>query len=491
MIIQLYTMQTAEEALACVEAGADHVGLTPPQGLPGELPSLEAMRDIVMAVGDRARCVALTVDMDPARIITLVEVVKPAILHLCPLADAITPETVAALRARLPGIPVMQAVSVTGPESVRVACEYGEVADYLILDTQAPDIPGIGASGVTHDWSVSRAIVDCRADPGDPGRRALARERRGRDPRRGAVGRGLADPYEPAAARRGVPQGSRRGSRRSWRRPGVPDPYVVVLGDLNVDLTLALPDRSAPASERLVREPRQTGGGTAGNTAAALARLGVPVEFAGSVGDDGFGRWLVDDLRAAGVGTRGLVVTRDAPTCQVIAMVEPDGERYLVVWPLDGGALTRLAPGDVDRGLVAGAAWLHTTGMCLRASPVASSVLTAMRVARDAGVPVSIDLNLRRGALGPGRRGAGCRHRGGRRSPTSSWATARRSWCRWRGRPGSRSTGAEAAARALAGGTRTVVGRLGAQGALALLVGGRGHGGPGVRGRRPQPGRRR
>jgi phosphoribosylanthranilate isomerase len=104
--------------------------------------------------------VALTVDMDPARIITLVEVVKPAILHLCPLADAITPETVAALRARLPGIPVMQAVSVTGPESVRVACEYGEVADYLILDTQAPDIPGIGASGVTHDWSVSRAIVD-------------------------------------------------------------------------------------------------------------------------------------------------------------------------------------------------------------------------------------------------------------------------------------------------------------------------------------------
>ncbi len=247
----------------------------------------------------------------------------------------------------------------------------------------------------------------------------------------------------------------------------MPDPYVVVLGDLNVDLTLALPDRSAPASERLVREPRQTGGGTAGNTAAALARLGVPVEFAGSVGDDGFGRWLVDDLRAAGVGTRGLVVTRDAPTCQVIAMVEPDGERYLVVWPLDGGALTRLAPGDVDRGLVAGAAWLHTTGMCLRASPVASSVLTAMRMARDAGVPVSIDLNLRLElwglddavlaavteavALADVVLGNG---------PEELVPLARAS--------GFEVEGAEAAARALAGGTRTVVGRLGAQGALAL-----------------------
>ena len=45
---------------------------------------------------------------------------------------------------------------------------------------------------------------------------------------------------------------------------------VVVLGDLNVDLTLELPDRAAPAPERVVREPRLTGGGTAGNAAAAL-----------------------------------------------------------------------------------------------------------------------------------------------------------------------------------------------------------------------------
>lgn len=160
MIIQLYTMQSPEEALACVAAGAQHIGLTPPQGLPGQLPSLEAMRDIVDAVGDAARCVALTVDMDPTQILTLVEVVRPAILHLCPLERDTTPRQVAALRARLPGIPIMQAVSVTGPGSVAVARDYAEVADFLILDTQSPEIPGIGASGMTHDWSVSRAIVD-------------------------------------------------------------------------------------------------------------------------------------------------------------------------------------------------------------------------------------------------------------------------------------------------------------------------------------------
>ena len=36
---------------------------------------------------------------------------------------------------------------------------YQTVADFIILDTQAVDIPGIGASGKTHDWNISRAIV--------------------------------------------------------------------------------------------------------------------------------------------------------------------------------------------------------------------------------------------------------------------------------------------------------------------------------------------
>jgi len=80
-------------------------------------------------------------------------------LHLCGLAGSLAPEAVRELRMRLPGLPIMQAVSVTGPEAIDVALAYQEVADYLILDTQAPDIPGIGASGATHDWTISRDIV--------------------------------------------------------------------------------------------------------------------------------------------------------------------------------------------------------------------------------------------------------------------------------------------------------------------------------------------
>jgi len=159
MKIQIYTMQTPEEALAVAALGVDHVGVTPDQrGLPGEVDH-GAARAIVEAVRGRAAAVALTVESDLGAIETMVRVVRPDILHMCGLAGSLAPEAVRELRMRLPGLPIMQAVSVTGPEAIDVALAYQEVADYLILDTQAPDIPGIGASGATHDWTISRDIV--------------------------------------------------------------------------------------------------------------------------------------------------------------------------------------------------------------------------------------------------------------------------------------------------------------------------------------------
>lgn len=159
MKVQIYTMQSPAEAQAVAALGVDHVGVTPSQrGLPGEV-NLDTARQIAEAVRGRAVSVALSVETDPAAIVAMVEAVRPDILHLCALAGAIPPETVQALRARLPGVPLLQAVSVGGPEAIEVALAYQAVVDYLILDTQAPDIPGIGASGQTHDWAISREIV--------------------------------------------------------------------------------------------------------------------------------------------------------------------------------------------------------------------------------------------------------------------------------------------------------------------------------------------
>jgi phosphoribosylanthranilate isomerase len=159
MKIQIYTVQTPDEARAVAALGVDHVGVTPSQrGLPGEVDYAMA-RAIGAAVGDRALSVALTVESDPDAIEAMVRTVQPNILHVCGLAGTLPPEAVWKLRSRMPGLPIMQAISVTGPDAVDVALSYQAVADYLILDTQSPDIPGIGASGAVHDWSISREVV--------------------------------------------------------------------------------------------------------------------------------------------------------------------------------------------------------------------------------------------------------------------------------------------------------------------------------------------
>lgn len=162
--VQIYTMQTPDEALAVAACGVDHLGVTPAdRGLPGEI-DLAAARAICAAVGDRAVTVALSVEADLDAIQAMAAAVRPDVLHLCGLPGAVPPDAVRTLRARLadvvPGIAIMQAVAVAGPDAIDTAAAYEAVADFLILDTQAAHIEGIGAAGHTHDWSISRAIVE-------------------------------------------------------------------------------------------------------------------------------------------------------------------------------------------------------------------------------------------------------------------------------------------------------------------------------------------
>jgi sugar/nucleoside kinase (ribokinase family) len=168
---------------------------------------------------------------------------------------------------------------------------------------------------------------------------------------------------------------------------------VVVIGDANVDMEIVLPSGEHPETHGNP-EPRLFGGGSAANTAAALARLDVGCRFVGTVGDDSYGRFAVASLVEAGVDTSGVETTGRAPTVMVIAVVQPDGERLIYVWPPTGGAQAELSIATAELS-VSGAEWLHVSGLCLRTPPAREAVLAAMERARASGVPVSFDLNLR------------------------------------------------------------------------------------------------
>lgn len=247
------------------------------------------------------------------------------------------------------------------------------------------------------------------------------------------------------------------------------DNRIVLVGDANVDLVVQLPQSSmekAVGVEFSQPEPQLFGGGTAANSAVALARLGLPVTFLGAVGDDAYGRFVRDDLAREGVNIGAITVLPDAFTPMVIAMIQPNGDRSLVVWPPERGADVQLCPTDLDQDTITQAGWLHTTGMCLRASPVREAVLHAMYLANKAQVPVSFDLNLRLELWGWQ---DNIRQTVERAIALSDvvFGNAEEEII-----PLARVNAVEAAAHILADGKRIVVARHGIQGALAATPGG-------------------
>jgi len=168
MKVQIYTLQSVEEALEVVSVGVHNIGITPASiGLPGEI-SYEVARDICKKVDDATK-VALSVSSNIDEIIEMVMFVNPDILHLCGEPGELNINGVQSLKERLQkldkALPIMQAISVDDMSALDFAKEYEEIADYFILDTSTSAVQGVGASGNVHDWNVSKAIVDSVSIP--------------------------------------------------------------------------------------------------------------------------------------------------------------------------------------------------------------------------------------------------------------------------------------------------------------------------------------
>ena len=83
---------------------------------------------------------------------------------------------------------------------------------------------------------------------------------------------------------------------------------VVVLGSINLDLTIEVPHLPVKGETTIGDRFFSAAGGKAANQAVAIAKLGVPVSLVGQVGDDTFGKTLIEGLQAQKVNTKGITV---------------------------------------------------------------------------------------------------------------------------------------------------------------------------------------
>jgi sugar/nucleoside kinase (ribokinase family) len=130
----------------------------------------------------------------------------------------------------------------------------------------------------------------------------------------------------------------------------------------------------------------RTPGGSAGNTAFAMARLGIPSRFLGTVGTDTSGTFCREAFEALGGCGMAFRTHRDLPTALCLSLVTPDGERTMRTHL---GAAASLDPSEITPEDFQGYGHAHVEGYLLFNPDLMCGVL---RAAKLAGCRISVDL---------------------------------------------------------------------------------------------------
>lgn len=157
--VKICCISSIEEAFLAVKHGASALGLVSamPSG-PGPIPE-ELIAEIVPHIPPTVLSVLLTSKQDASSIIAQQQRTKVNTLQL---VDAVPIEVYRDLRNELPAVRIMQVIHVRDGSSVEEAQFVAPHVDMLLLDSGNPDlaVKELGGTGRTHDWNISREIVN-------------------------------------------------------------------------------------------------------------------------------------------------------------------------------------------------------------------------------------------------------------------------------------------------------------------------------------------
>ena len=163
---------------------------------------------------------------------------------------------------------------------------------------------------------------------------------------------------------------------------------VTALGELLIDFTMN--GMSAQQNQMFEANP----GGAPCNVLAMLQKLGRKTAFIGKVGKDSFGKMLKDTVSCLGIHTDNLLMDDEVPTTLAFVHTAADGDRSFSFYR-NPGADMMLRAEEVNTGLIADSKIFHFGSLSMTDSKVEEATRTAVAAAKNAGVLLSFDPNLR------------------------------------------------------------------------------------------------
>lgn len=134
-------------------------------------------------------------------------------------------------------------------------------------------------------------------------------------------------------------------------------------------------------------------GGAPFNVLAGAARLGLKTSFITKLGRDCFGEFLLAAIRALDIGTEGVVRTDKLTTLAIVAL-DQSGDRSFHFYRENTADVT-LEPEEVDLTILDKSRAFHFGSLSMTREPIRTVTLNAAAYAREAGLLVSYDPNLR------------------------------------------------------------------------------------------------
>jgi phosphoribosylanthranilate isomerase len=157
--VKICCINSIEEARMAIEFGASAIGLVGymPSG-PGVI-SDGLIREIASKIPPPVSTFLLTSETSADKIIEHHSRTHTSAIQI---VDDVETDVYASIRKEIPSVKIVQAVHVTGEESIDRAVMISEYVDLILLDSGNPNlkIKELGGTGRTHNWKISRKIVE-------------------------------------------------------------------------------------------------------------------------------------------------------------------------------------------------------------------------------------------------------------------------------------------------------------------------------------------
>jgi len=167
------------------------------------------------------------------------------------------------------------------------------------------------------------------------------------------------------------------------------DDFIAGRGLQKGSMRLLDPDQ-ADALYEAMGPARETSGGSAANSMAGIAALGLSAGFIGQVADDQLGAIFAHDMRSLGVRFDTPPLRHGPPTGRCLILVTPDAQRTMNTCP---GASHELTAEAIDEELVRSAAVTFLEGYLWGPERPRAAMLRAAEIAHQAGRTVAFTLS--------------------------------------------------------------------------------------------------